>query len=340
MKIILSRKGFDSEYGGMPSPILPDGTLLSMPIPNKKKEEQCDEEYWHDKCNYKELSIDIWNDKKSHFINKTYADILKELDATPNKGFDSNYNKDGGWCHLDPDIRKGVLRNFEGNSLNHEWEPAFGQSEGAESHLRKQGIHSEKFEEDIFLFFGWFRQTEFTDDEKLRFKDNEDLQVIYAYMQIGDILDENEYSTINARCPWHPHNNEKKYSKNGKKKKNAIYFASDKLMINGEQFEKYKGYGNFKLKKDVLKNIHSCPLVLTKIRETRTRWDYDKLSGVEYEHMTHHSTKNKLADYFQSANIGQEFVLNRKNGKDRGNVNQGTIEWLKKLFKNEYVEIE
>ena len=33
MKIILSRKGFDSEYAGQPSPILPDGTLLSMPIP-------------------------------------------------------------------------------------------------------------------------------------------------------------------------------------------------------------------------------------------------------------------------------------------------------------------
>ena len=28
MKVILSRKGFDSEYGGGPSPILPDGELL------------------------------------------------------------------------------------------------------------------------------------------------------------------------------------------------------------------------------------------------------------------------------------------------------------------------
>jgi len=33
MKIILSRKGFDSSYGGYPSPILPDKTLLSLPIP-------------------------------------------------------------------------------------------------------------------------------------------------------------------------------------------------------------------------------------------------------------------------------------------------------------------
>jgi len=34
MKIILSRKGFDSKNGGIASPILPDGALLSLPIPD------------------------------------------------------------------------------------------------------------------------------------------------------------------------------------------------------------------------------------------------------------------------------------------------------------------
>ena len=37
MKIILFKKGFDSGAGGMPSPILPDGTLLYMPIPSGDK---------------------------------------------------------------------------------------------------------------------------------------------------------------------------------------------------------------------------------------------------------------------------------------------------------------
>lgn len=36
MKIIFSRKGFDSGSGGFPSPIFPDGRLLSLPIPDKK----------------------------------------------------------------------------------------------------------------------------------------------------------------------------------------------------------------------------------------------------------------------------------------------------------------
>jgi hypothetical protein len=33
MKIILSRKGFDSEFGGYPSPIFPIGLLISFTFP-------------------------------------------------------------------------------------------------------------------------------------------------------------------------------------------------------------------------------------------------------------------------------------------------------------------
>ena len=35
MKLILSRKGFDSSAGGGPSPILPNGRMVSLPIPDK-----------------------------------------------------------------------------------------------------------------------------------------------------------------------------------------------------------------------------------------------------------------------------------------------------------------
>jgi hypothetical protein len=35
MKLILSRKGFDSSTGGIPSPIFPDGRMVSLPIPDK-----------------------------------------------------------------------------------------------------------------------------------------------------------------------------------------------------------------------------------------------------------------------------------------------------------------
>ncbi|WP_121240714.1 hypothetical protein [Sulfurisoma sediminicola] len=35
MKLILSRKGFDSAAGGIASPILPDGRMISLPIPSQ-----------------------------------------------------------------------------------------------------------------------------------------------------------------------------------------------------------------------------------------------------------------------------------------------------------------
>ena len=36
MKIIFSRKGYDSAAGGIPSPIFADGSLCSLPIPSEQ----------------------------------------------------------------------------------------------------------------------------------------------------------------------------------------------------------------------------------------------------------------------------------------------------------------
>jgi hypothetical protein len=36
MKLILSRKAFDSAAGGVASPILDDGAMIPLPIPDKK----------------------------------------------------------------------------------------------------------------------------------------------------------------------------------------------------------------------------------------------------------------------------------------------------------------
>lgn len=34
MKVVLSREGFDSENGGMPSAVMPNGEVVSFPIPS------------------------------------------------------------------------------------------------------------------------------------------------------------------------------------------------------------------------------------------------------------------------------------------------------------------
>jgi len=84
MKIILSRKGFDSYYGGYPSPILPDGKMISLPIPSPI-----------DSTRYIDLKIDQ---------SKSLYTIMKELKI--------KIKIDGKWTvlteqttgHLDPDI--------------------------------------------------------------------------------------------------------------------------------------------------------------------------------------------------------------------------------------------
>ena len=123
MKIIISRKGFDLSNGGIPSPILPDGTLLSFPIPGK----------------FDNLSFDDLN-----YNGVSFSTILRQLRGKEDKT--NHYN-----CHLDPDIREG-LRNVPVS----DWKPAFGQINSSQGLLRNQNVTVG----DLFLFFGWFRQTE------------------------------------------------------------------------------------------------------------------------------------------------------------------------------------
>ncbi len=120
MKVILSRKGFDSESGRYPSPILPDGRMYSFPIPSSD-----------DKIRYDRLSIEP---------NLTYDWLMKELIG---KGCESKT------CHLDPDIYKHIYPRKVG------WKGAFGQIGTAQRHLENQGVGIG----DLFLFFGTFRRT-------------------------------------------------------------------------------------------------------------------------------------------------------------------------------------
>lgn len=105
MKLILSRKGFDSSFGGCASPILPDGTMLSMPIPGNGP-------LSFDQIQYGDISGDV---------------LWKQLAP---KRYDPRSR-----CHLDPDIRAEWWI-----SLPHGWTPSFGQCDAAQSHLENQGV--------------------------------------------------------------------------------------------------------------------------------------------------------------------------------------------------------
>jgi len=189
MKIILSRKGFDSSSGGCPNPVMPDGALLSLPIPDDTLTPPLPD----NAVRYDDLCYD----------GCPYIKILKGL--KPRKSFDI--------CHLDPDIREGIRANpVDG------WKPAFGQTGSPLGVLRNAGVTAG----DLFLFFGVFRETEYHNGY-VRFKrEAKPLQVIYGYMQIGAVLETPEEI---AGYKWHPHAAVQHYNP----KKNALYVPSDRL---------------------------------------------------------------------------------------------------------------
>lgn len=264
MKIILSRKGFDSQNGKMPSPIMQDGTLLSMPIPSKE-----------DAVRYTELD----------YNGKSYYEIIKELN--PRTVIKEKWN-----CHLDPDIRRDALPGRKN------WRPAFGQVDAAQTHLSNMKVGKG----DLFLFFGWFRETEEDFEGKLKFKTKAPgRHILYGYLHVDEVISKpKDFSKVGYHSHSHP-----RYEG---RSNNSIYVASENL-----PFAKLlPGAGCLN---------YSPKLVLSKAGLTRSKWELkDFFRDVSISYHNRDSFKN---GYFQSAAIGQEFVIGE---------NSNVTKWAESLF--------
>lgn len=263
MKIILSRKGFDSQYGRIPSPILPNGTLLSLPIPSKIDSE----------IKFKDL----------HYGDLSYYDIIRMLN--PRSSIKENYT-----CHLDPDIRPGVKERPKG------WIPSFGQEKAALRHLQNQNVGIG----DIFLFFGWFRQTRYIDNCLVYTPNAPDLHVIYEYLQIGGII--NEMTGVPTWLKDHPHVKESRWNT-----PNAIFTASQRLSL----YPELPGTACFQFDKR---------LVLTKNGCKRSTWDLpDFFRNIPISY----NENSWKEDCFVAASRGQEFVFE---------ANDEAVKWIKNII--------
>ena len=189
MKLILSRKGFDSseDNGGCASPIFPDNTLYSLPIPDSDS-----------KITYGELRHGDIN------IGEVVADLTEGQ-----IGPDSH-------AHLDPDI------NYEAYPRQEGWRPLFGQSSASQGHLKKQGVQSG----DLFLFFGFYRQVEKTSGGWCFVKGAPEQHILWGWLQIGEICKVDELAQ--DELPWtcyHPHRSPSR----DKDSTNTLYIASGSL---------------------------------------------------------------------------------------------------------------
>lgn len=102
MKLILSRKGFDTGFGGVPSPIV-DGRPISFPIPTKQPTET------------------VFADLRGEIYSQIPVLTNNKITATD-------------YCHVDPDINESVLLRRSG------WRGSLGQTSSSASHLRKQEV--------------------------------------------------------------------------------------------------------------------------------------------------------------------------------------------------------
>ncbi|WNJ18590.1 hypothetical protein [Pontibacter sp. G13] len=148
-KLILSRKGFDSTNGGIPSPIVA-GIPISLPIP------QADTGIGYDEISFPTLP--------------NMAMALRQLKA----------KHKAPTAHLDPDVFKDSIPN-----RHPDWKPIFGQHGAAWSHLLKEGVGVG----DLFLFFGWFRDAEWEEGRLRFVPDAPDVHVLYGYLEVGEMWD-------------------------------------------------------------------------------------------------------------------------------------------------------
>lgn len=197
MKIILSRKGFDSANGGVPNPILPGGELCVLPIPEQRS------------CRaYQDISLPN----------------VQALSPYPNVGAlvaDLTGGRIGAAAggHLDPDLTASSVPRQQG------WRPAFGQTGAALGHLQNQQVGGG----DLFLFYGWFRRVELVAGRLQYVAQAPDLHVIYGWLQVDFTLF--PYAQLASALPaWlaeHPH------CAPGYRAQNAIYVSREWLSLPG-----------------------------------------------------------------------------------------------------------
>jgi hypothetical protein len=288
MKIIFSRKGFDWKSGGVASPIFPDGRLFSLPIPSRRS--------------------------KYRFENVAFG---RGNLGTIVKGLTKGRLTERHGTHVDPDLRRGVLPRGRG------WLPAFGPSGPAQTHLAKNGVGVD----DIFLFFGWFREVEKENGRYQYVGKAPNIHVLFGWLQIGRVYREfprdsklpswaNPHAEVSDREEWR---DAEWYYDNS-----AVYVANNQLDIPGLR-KNLPGGGVFEKYDDRLR--------LTEPGRSRCNW---RLPGWMYPSrgrrpLTYHEDRSRWGKdrvgrtSLRTVARGQEFVLHMQDYPE-------AKRWLANLF--------
>lgn len=198
VKVIISRKGFDSAYGRVPSPILPDGRMIALPIPDKDAP-----------MAYDAIQRD----------NIALASFVTDLKAKRGKPAKLIVPTDR--AHLDPDLDQQAVPRPDG------WRPIFGQSGAALSHLMSSGVGVG----DLFLFFGWFRRVEAQDGHWRYVRGADSVHALWGWMRVGAVhpVDATLPADVRRWAAGHPHLHGEQ------PRDNSVIVAADTVEIGGRR---------------------------------------------------------------------------------------------------------
>jgi putative DNA base modification enzyme with NMAD domain len=265
MKIVLSRKGFDSSNGGGAGPIasgpnlgtqnpvffppklptssyLPTGDPVFLPIPRSG-----------DPFSYDQISVK----------NVPLGPTVTQLSAIGN-----SHPHIPGWCraHLDPDLDPASVLRLPG------WLPSFGSTQG-------QLRNAQLVPGDLFLFFGLFQEAQavhqpFTTQWSY-VPGSELLHILFGWLQVETVIYPVDPSLVLPSFPWlfqHPHLSQKYWSLTNT---NQLFIASQNLHLpfaSQAHLPVRSGGGHF----SGLQSLSGSSYILTDLTQPISTWKHTR----------------------------------------------------------------
>lgn len=167
MRIVFSRKGFDSQFGGVPNAVLPGDELVPFPIRDGASPVRAD---------------------RIQRCGEPVGEMVAQLTGGRIR---RNYR-----AHLDPDLDAGSYPREPG------WRPVLGQRGSPLGHLLKQKVGVG----DLFLFFGWFRRVERVGTCWTYARNSTPAHVLWGWLSVERLEDPKSLTLGDAAwLSYHPH---------------------------------------------------------------------------------------------------------------------------------------
>ena len=269
-KLIISRKGFVSGPRGCLSPIFPDGTMFSLPIPSR--DAVAFDDLQHGDVDIASVVAEITNGR------------IRRRDRV----------------HLDPDLNFNTYRHRKSRPNWQQWRGMLGQAGIAQGHLNQQGVGSG----DVFLFFGLYRQVEETAHGWRFVREAPDLHVLWGWLQVDQ-----KYRVADLGpddLPWarhHPHLASGHYDG-----RNTVYVAAPMLELGGDESE-IPGWGVFRRFDQRLVLTDPDGTGVSNWRLPRWFYPDGNKPPLTYHHDLGRWQRDADHAYLRTVGRGQEFVL-------------------------------